>query len=156
TRYGVMCNEDGVIYDDGVAARLGPDHFYLTATTGNAEGVVQWLEMWKATWRLNATIVDKTAAVAAMNLAGPKAREVLAGLTALDLSSKGFPYLAMREGEIAGVQCRLMRIGFVGELGYEIHCPASHAWHLWEALMQAGADFGVKPFGVEAQRLLRL
>jgi sarcosine oxidase subunit alpha len=156
TRYGVMCNEDGIVFDDGVGARLGPDRFYLTATTGNAEGVVQWLELWKATWRLNATIIDYTSALAAMNLAGPRARAVLGRVTGIDLSPVAFPYLAFREGEVAGVPCRLMRIGFVGELGYEIHCPAGLAWHLWEALCQAGAEFGQKPFGVEAQRILRL
>jgi sarcosine oxidase subunit alpha len=155
-RYGVMCNEDGIVFDDGVAARLGPEHFYLTATTGNADAVWQWLELWKATWRLDVTLVNRTAALAAVNLAGPQARAVLGRLTQLDLTSATFPYLALREAEVAGVPCRLLRIGFVGELGYEIHCPAGHAWELWEALVSAGADHGLKPFGVEAQRVLRL
>jgi sarcosine oxidase subunit alpha len=152
-RYGVMCTEEGIVYDDGVGARLGPQHFYLTATTGNAEGVFQWLELWRATWRLSAVVLNRTSAFAAMNLAGPRARDVLAGLTALDLSSTAFPYLAAREREVAGVPCRLLRIGFVGELGYEIHCPSAYGLHLWEAILAAGE---VKPFGVEAQRVLRL
>jgi sarcosine oxidase subunit alpha len=156
SRYGAMCNEDGILFDDGVAARLGPERFYLTATTGNADGVYQWLELWKTTWRLKATVLNHTSAVAAMNLAGPRARDVLSGLTKLDLAPAVFPYLAFREGEVAGVPCRLLRIGFVGELGYEIHCPNAYAWHLWEALVQAGKPFGLKPFGVEAQRVLRL
>jgi sarcosine oxidase subunit alpha len=155
-RYGVLCTEDGVVFDDGVGARLGPDHFFLTATTGNAEAVYQWLELWRATWRLDAVVLNQTSALAAMNLAGPQARAVLARLTTLDLSSAAFPYPSLREGEVAGVSCRLLRIGFVGELGYEIHCTSAHGWHLWEALTQAGADFGLKPFGVEAQRILRL
>jgi sarcosine oxidase subunit alpha len=155
-RYGVMCNEDGIVFDDGVGARLGPDRFYLTATTGNAEAVFQWLELWRDTWRLNATVLNHTGAMAAVNLTGPRAREVLAPLTPLDVSAAGFPYMTMREGPVAGVMCRLFRIGFVGELGYEIHCPAAQAWHLWEALLQAGAAHGVRPFGVEAQRVLRL
>jgi sarcosine oxidase subunit alpha len=91
-----------------------------------------------------------------MNLAGPQTRAILSGLTALDLSPGGFPYLAFREGGVAGVPCRLLRIGFVGELGYEIHCPASHGLHLWEAILSAGAGMGLRPFGVEAQRILRL
>lgn len=156
SRYGAMCTEEGILFDDGVATRLGPEHFYLTATTGNAEAVFQWLELWKATWRLNVTLLNQTSAMAAMNLAGPKSRDVLGRLTTLDVSPQGFPYQAMREGAVAGVKCRLLRIGFVGELGYEIHCPSSHAWHLWEALIQGGAEFGLKPFGVEAQRVLRL
>jgi sarcosine oxidase subunit alpha len=152
-RYGVMCTEEGIVYDDGVGARLGPEHFYLTATTGNAEGVFQWLELWRATWRLNAVVLNRTSAFAAMNLAGPRSREVLAGLTGLDLSPAAFPYLAAREGDVAGVPCRLLRIGFVGELGYEIHCPGAYGLHLWEAILTAGE---VRPFGVEAQRILRL
>jgi sarcosine oxidase subunit alpha len=155
-RYGALCNEDGILFDDGVGACLGPDRFYLTATTGNADAVAQWLELWRDTWRLNAAVLNHTGAAAAMNLAGPRAREVLGRLTALDVSAEAFPYMAMRESLVAGVPCRLFRIGFVGELGYEIHCPASQAWHLWEALLGAGADFGLRPFGVEAQRILRL
>jgi sarcosine oxidase subunit alpha len=155
-RYGVMCTEEGIVFDDGVGARFGPDHFYLTATTGNAEAVFQWLDLWRTTWRLSVTLFNQTSALAAMNLAGPRAREVLAGLTSLDLSPSDFPYPAVRQGEIAGVPCRLLRVGFVGELGYEIHCASCHGWHLWEALLEAGSAFGLKPFGVEAQRVLRL
>jgi sarcosine oxidase subunit alpha len=81
---------------------------------------------------------------------------VLERLTGLDISPAGFPYMAFREAEVAGVACRLLRIGFVGELGYEIHCPAPFAWHLWEALAEAGKEHGLRPFGVEAQRVLRL
>jgi sarcosine oxidase subunit alpha len=155
-RYGVACTEEGILFDDGVGARIGPDRFYLTATTGNAEAVVGWLEMWRATWRLDVTVLNLTSAFAAMNLAGPRAREVLGRLTGLDLAPAAFPYLAVRESDVAGVPCRLLRIGFVGELGYEIHCPSALAWHLWEALVAAGAEFGLRPFGVEAQRVLRL
>jgi sarcosine oxidase, subunit alpha len=156
TRYGVMCTEEGIVFDDGVGARLGHDHFYLTATTGNAEAVIQWLELWRTTWCLNVVVLNRTSAFAAMNLAGPRAREILARITGLDLSSTAFSYLAAREGEVAGAPCRLLRIGFVGELGYEIHCPSAWGLYLWEAILKAGADIGLKPFGVEAQRMLRL
>jgi sarcosine oxidase subunit alpha len=155
-RYGAMCTEEGILFDDGVGARLGPERFYLTATTGNADAVFQWLQLWKDTWRLNVTLIHQTSAMAAMNLAGPQAREILARLTEIDISPAGCPYLAVREGDVAGVPCRLLRIGFVGESGYEIHCPSSRAWQLWEALVAAGADLGLRPFGVEAQRILRL
>jgi sarcosine oxidase subunit alpha len=155
-RYGVLCTEEGIVFDDGVGARLAPDHFYLTATTGNAEAVFQWLELWRATWRLDVTVLNQTSAFAAVNLAGPRAREVLGRLTALDLSAVAFPYPAVRQAEVAGVPCRLLRVGFVGEVGYEIHCPGGHGWHLWEALLEAGSGFGLRPFGVEAQRILRL
>jgi sarcosine oxidase subunit alpha len=151
-RYAAMCTEEGILFDDGVGARLGPEQYYLTATTGNADAVFQWLQMWRATWRLNVVVVNQTSNMAAMNLAGPQARQILATLTDLDVPATAFPYMAMREGHVAGVPCRLLRLGFVGELGYEIHCPTSLAQHLWQTLIQAGA----KPFGVEAQRILRL
>jgi sarcosine oxidase subunit alpha len=105
---------------------------------------------------LSATILNQTSAMAAMNLAGPRSREVLGRLTALDLPAAAFPYMTLREADVAGVSCRLWRIGFVGETGYEIHCPSSRAWHLWEALMRAGTEAGLRPFGLEAQRTLRL
>jgi sarcosine oxidase subunit alpha len=156
TRYGVMCTEEGIVFDDGVAARLGPEQFYLTATTGNAESVFQWLELWRATWRLNAIVLNRTSAFAAMNLAGPRAREVLARLSDADVTADAFPYLAQREIDVAGVPCRVLRVGFVGELGYEIHCPSCYGQHVWDAILAAGSDVGLRPFGVEAQRILRL
>src|SRR5262249_7118522 len=94
---------------------------------------------------------------AAMNLAGPKAREVLARLVPMDvLEPPAFPYLGARQADVAGVPCHLFRIGFVGELGYEIHCPAGYGLHVWEALVLAGVPLELRPFGVEAQRVLRL
>jgi len=91
-----------------------------------------------------------------VNVAGPKARQVLAGLTDIDLSGSAFPYLGLRVGTVAGIPARLMRVGFVGEWGYEIHVPANYGGALWDALMAAGKAEGIRPFGVEAQRLLRL
>ena len=154
TRYAVMLDEAGVVIDDGVVARLAPEHFYFTTTTTGAATVYRELQRLNAMWGLRIGIVNATGAFAAMNLAGPGSRAVLAGLTALDLADAAFPYLAVRIGEVAGVTCRLMRVGFVGELGYEIHVPADQAARVWDAIM--AADAGVRPFGVEAQRLLRL
>jgi sarcosine oxidase subunit alpha len=155
-RYGAMSNEDGILFDDGIGVRLDNDRYYLTATTGNAEGVFQWLEMWRDTWRLNATVLNQTSGIAAMNLAGPQSRRLLQHLTNLDLSPAAFPYMTFREAEVTNIPCRLFRIGFVGELGYEIHCPAGYAWQLWETLCYVGGQCGLRAFGVEAQRILRL
>src|SRR5262249_45599595 len=80
-RYGAMGAGGGVLFDDGVGVRLGPDSFSLTATTGNADGVFQWLELWRATWRLDVRLLNRTAALAAVNLAGPRARDILSRLT---------------------------------------------------------------------------
>jgi sarcosine oxidase subunit alpha len=156
TRYALMLDESGVVIDDGVVARLGEEHFYFTTTTTGAATVYRELQRLNAMWNLRIGIANATGAFAAVNLAGPQSRAVLRTLTALDLSNEAFPYLAVREAEVAGVPARLMRVGFVGELGYEIHVPADQAAALWDALMAAGTPFGIRPFGVEAQRLLRL
>ncbi|MFF7705871.1 2Fe-2S iron-sulfur cluster-binding protein [Pseudomonas sp. NPDC007930] len=157
SRYALMTNEHGVVIDDGVCARFGEQHYYVTATTSGVDRLYQQMLKWNAQWRLNVDIANVSAALAAVNLAGPQARQVLAALCGdLDLSAEGFPYLAVRQGRVAGIKARLLRVGFVGELGYEIHVPARHAGALWDALMEAGKAFGIRPFGVETQRLLRL
>lgn len=156
TRYGVMVDEAGVVIDDGVIARLGEEQFYFTTTTTGSANVYREMTRLNTIWKLRVGIVNVTGAYAAMNLAGPKSREVLAKLADFDVSDAAFPYLAVREGHIAGVPARLMRVGFVGELGYEIHVPADCGLHVWDSLMQAGMPFGIRPFGVEAQRQLRL
>ena len=106
-------------------------------------------------WDLDVRITDLTQGVAAMNLAGPQARAVLSPLTDLDCSPGGFKYLDARHATVAGVPALLLRIGFVGELGYEIHCPAAQAGHVWDAILASEAA-AVRPFGLEPQRVLRL
>ncbi len=157
TRYGIVTSEHGVVIDDGVVCRLSDQHFYVTATTTGVDRVYRDMTKWNAQWRLSVDVYNVTTAFAAVNLAGPDARKVLAKVvTDLDISPEGFPYLAYREAEVAGIPARLMRVGFVGELGYEIHVPSSKGEALWDALMAAGAAFDIRPFGVETQRLLRL
>jgi sarcosine oxidase subunit alpha len=156
TRYGLMVDEAGTIIDDGVIARLDTERFYFTTTTSGSATVYRELTRLNTLWRLQCGIVNVTGHIAAVNLAGPKAREVLATLTTLSLTEGAFPYLGVREGAVAGIPARVMRVGFVGELGYEIHVPADRAGALWDALTEAGKRHGIRPFGVEAQRLLRL
>lgn len=157
TRYAVLTNEHGVVIDDGVACRISEEHFYVTATTGGVDRVYRDMTKWNAQWRLDVDIYNVTSAFAAVNLAGPDSRKVLEKLVDdVDLSSEGFPYLAYREGTLKGIPSRFLRVGFVGELGYEIHVPSRYGEALWDLLMEAGAEFDIKPFGVEAQRLLRL
>ncbi len=156
TRYALMLDEAGVIIDDGVIGRLAPESFYFTTTTGNSATLFREFGRLAAWWGLSVGLVNLTGHYSAINLAGPASREVLRAHTALDLSESAFPYLALREAEIAGAPCRIMRVGFVGELGYEIHLPAEHAVDLWRALLGTGTASGIRPFGVEAQRMLRL
>ncbi|HVY07316.1 MAG TPA: glycine cleavage T C-terminal barrel domain-containing protein [Burkholderiales bacterium] len=156
TRYALMVDEAGVIIDDGVVARLGEDRFYFTTTTTGSANVYREMTRLNVLWQMQVGIVNATGAYAAINIAGPRSREVLGTITQLDLSANAFPYLGVREGCVADAAARVMRVGFVGELGYEIHVAADAACHLWDALMKSGQAHGIRPFGVEAQRLLRL
>ena len=156
TRYALMVDEAGTIIDDGVVARLGEQRFYFTTTTSGSATVYRELTRLNTIWRLRCGIVNLTGHLAAVNLAGPQARTVLRMLTSSAVAEAAFPYLAAREIEVAGVAARVLRVGFVGELGFEIHVRADCGTTLWDALMEAGAGIGIRPFGVEAQRLLRL
>ena len=151
-RYGVLSTDAGRIMDDGTIGRLADDTFYVTTTSTGADGVLGWFEWWNAVWRMDVEIANLTGALAAVNVAGPRSRELLAGLTDADVSADGLKYLDAREAQVAGVPCLLLRIGFVGELGYELHFPSTYAEYLWDTLLERGA----KRFGLEAQRILRL
>ncbi len=156
TRYALMVDESGVIVDDGIAARVAEDRFYVSATTSHADATFRTLSRHIVEWGLDVRLVNRTGTLAAMNLAGPHARKLLAPLTDIDLSEENFPYLGFKEGNLCGVPVRLIRVGFVGELGYEIHLPVESAQQVWNTLMEQGAKYGIRPFGVEAQRVLRL
>jgi sarcosine oxidase subunit alpha len=156
TRYALMVDEAGIVTDDGVCARLDENHFYLTATSSGVDGLYGEIKRWLQVWDLDAEVINHTNTYAAVNLAGPRSYEVMSQLTDLDLSEEAFPYLGVREGEVAGIPARLMRVGFVGELGYEIHVPIENGLYVWDKLMKSGMEHGIEPFGVEAQRRLRL
>ena len=155
-RYAVMCGDDGIILDDGTISRLAEDRFYITTTSGNIDFVEKWLEWWIVGTGLCAHVTNVTGDFAVINVAGPKARDVLKQLTETDISSGAFKYMQYAEGAVAGVPARLLRIGFVGETGWEIHYPACYGEYLWDALLEAGKEFEIFPFGVETQRILRL
>ncbi len=151
-RYTVLGTDGGRIMDDGTVARLGADLFYVTTTSTGADAVHEWFEWWNAVWGYDVDVVNVTGALAALNLAGPRAREALAGLTGADVSSEAFRYLDAKQIEVAGVRALALRIGFVGELGYELHFASPAGEHVWDTLVAAGA----RPFGLEPQRVLRL
>ena len=156
-RYGVMCNDEGVVLNDGVCAHLREDTWYMTTTSTGATTIFEWLQWWlQSGWGEGVHLTDLTDTYSAFNLAGPQSRAVLEKLTERNLANKAFPYMRIRSAKIADVPCRLLRLGFTGELSYEVHCPSGYALHVWEALMDAGSEFGIVPFGVEAQRILRL
>ncbi len=159
-RYGLMCAEDGVVLDDGVTGRLADDRYMMTTTSGGAATVYAWLEEWLLTmypdW--DVVITPMTDAYASINVAGPRSRSLIERVVSgIDLSPDAFPYMRVRIGAVAGVpDCFLWRIGFTGEMSFEMHVPAGHGLHVWETLMEAGADLDITPFGLEAQRIMRL
>jgi sarcosine oxidase subunit alpha len=155
-RYGVLTSDAGRIMDDGTVGRIDDETFYVTTTSSGAGAVEQWFSWWLADWEMAVRISDVTQALGAVNLAGPRAREILSRLTETDCSAEAFEYLDARQARVAGVNSLLLRIGFVGELGYEIHFPSAHGEHLWDSILQAGAAEGIRPFGLEPQRILRL
>jgi sarcosine oxidase subunit alpha len=156
-RYGVMVNDEGVVMDDGTTARLADDLYYMTTTSSGAAGVYEWIEWWlQSGWAFDVQVVNVTEAYAAFNVAGPRARDVIAQVTDLDVSREAFPYLHVRQAQVAGAPAIILRIGFTGELSYEIHVPSGYGAHVWQALIDAGQPVGMVPFGMEAQRILRL
>jgi sarcosine oxidase subunit alpha len=155
-RYALACDDSGVVIDDGIVARLAENRFYVTASTTASAAVYREMQRFAIIWGTDVVLANVTGARVAVNVAGPQARRVLQQLTDIDCSQASFPYSAVRAGTVAGVSARVMRVGFVGELGYEIHMPAHSACRLWEELLSAGQSYGIRPFGVEAQRVLRL
>jgi len=156
-RYGLMLKDDGFVMDDGVTTRIAEDRFHMTTTTGGAAGVLGWLEEHLQTeWpELKVHLTSVTEQWAVATLGGPKSREVLAKLTDIDLSNEAFPFMSMQEATVAGLPARIFRISFTGELSFEINVPRRHGRQLWEALMAAGAEFDITPYGTEAMHVLR-
>jgi sarcosine oxidase subunit alpha len=155
-RYVMLLDETGVVVDDGIASRLADDLFYLSIGTSNAAAVYREMQRTQQMWQLNVGLVNVTGAYGAINIAGPVAREILSTLTDFDLSYESFPMSSIRETQVAGVEARLIRVAFVADNGFELHVPMGQVPHIWNALMDAGKKHGLRPFGSDTQRLLRL
>lgn len=157
-RYGFMCGEDGMVFDDGVTSRISENHFHMTTTTGGAPRVMSWLEEWhQCEWpdkKVYFTSVTEQWAVFALN--GPNSRKVLEKVVeGIDLSEEAFPFMTWRDCTVAGAKARIFRISFTGELSYEVNIQPSFALHVWRALMSAGEEFNITPYGTEALHVLR-
>jgi sarcosine oxidase subunit alpha len=158
-RYCIMLREDGMIFDDGTAARLAPDHFVITATTANAGAVLEHMEfhLQASCHELDVLLTDVGDHWAQFAVAGPRSREVASTvIEGLSLSSSAFPFMAAGTGTIAGVSGRVFRISFSGELAYELAVPARHATPVWLALLEAGKPFDIRPYGLDALNTLRI
>jgi sarcosine oxidase subunit alpha len=156
-KYSAMCNDDGCVIDDGVVVRTGENDYYFTTSTGRAGQTVEWIRYHTRFDGWDFHLVNLTDAMGVINLAGPEARKVLAAITDADVSNEAFPFSGYRTFTVAGeIPVRAMRLGFVGELSYELHVPSSLMQALWDIVAEAGSAFGIRPYGVEAQNVLRM
>ncbi|MBP3063729.1 sarcosine oxidase subunit alpha [Ectopseudomonas chengduensis] len=156
-RYGLMCKEDGMVFDDGVTACLADNHFVMTTTTGGAARVMEWLEIYHQTeWpELKVYFTSVTDHWATMTLSGPNSRKLLAKVTDIDLDKDAFPFMSWKEGLVGGVPARVFRISFTGELSYEVNVQADYALGVWEQIIEAGKEFDLTPYGTETMHVLR-
>ena len=156
--YGLMLGEDGMVMDDGVMTRLGDRRYYLTTTTGGAARVLAWLESWLQTeWPdLEVYLTSLTDQLSTISVAGPNSRRLLEKLgCSIDLSREQFPFMSMRQADLAGLPVQLFRVSFSGELAFEINVDSAHALALWQTLMDAGREFEITPYGTETMHVLR-
>ena len=157
-RYGLMCTADGMVFDDGTVMRTDAQRYLITTTSGNAAGVLEWLEDWLQTeWKhLQVHLTSVTEHWATIALVGPRSREVLARVSAnMDLDNDSFPFMSWRSGIVAGRSARVCRISFSGELAFEINVAWWYGREVWEALVDAGAPWGITPYGTETMHVLR-
>jgi len=157
-RYGLMLNEDGMVYDDGVTTRLNENHYIMTTTTGGAANVMGKLEDYLQTeWpELDVYLTSVTDHYATASICGPNSKKILNKLIPdLDTSDENFPHMSFKEAQIGKIKCRVMRISFTGEQSYEINVQANYGKSLWEQCINAGKEFNITPYGTETMHLLR-
>jgi len=157
-RYGVMLREDGFVLDDGATARLGENDYFMTTTTANAAKVLAQSELLLQTaWRdLKVHVTTVTDQWAAMAVAGPKSRELLTKVSGADLSKDVLPNNHFTTATIDGVEVRIHRMSYSGELAYEVYIPAGYGQHVWQTIYEAGQEFNLRPYGTEAMGTLRI
>ena len=157
-RYGLMLNEDGMVYDDGVTTRLGENHYIMTTTTGGAANVLGKLEDYLQTeWpELDVYLTSVTDHYATASVCGPNSKKILSKLIPdLDLSDENFPHMSFKNASIGKIKCRVMRISFTGEHSYEINVQANYGKSVWEKCMEIGKEYNITPYGTETMHLLR-
>ncbi|THD84496.1 sarcosine oxidase subunit alpha family protein [Aliigemmobacter aestuarii] len=156
-RYGLMCNEQGFLSDDGVVARIDEDTWLCHTTSGGADRIHAWMEDWLQCewWDWKVYTANVTEQYAQVAVVGPNARKLLEKLGGMDVSREALPFMQWADGELGGFRCRVYRISFSGELSYEIAVPASEGMAFWKALNDAGAEFGAMPYGTECLHVMR-
>ena len=157
-RYGLLINENGVIFDDGIVARLAEQHFWVNTTSGGVERVALAFEEWLQCEHVNhrVLVTPVTSSWGNVTVSGPKAWQLLrvAGFDA-SLAPASMKHMTMRVVEHGGVAMRVLRASFNGELGYEINLPARHTQALLDRLWALGREFDAVPYGIEALMIMR-
>jgi sarcosine oxidase subunit alpha len=156
-RYGLMCNEQGFLFDDGVVARISEDTWLCHTTSGGADRIHAWMEDWLQCewWDWQVYTANVTEQYAQVAVVGPNARKLLQVLGGMDVSKETLPFMQWADGTLGGFPARVYRISFSGELSYEIAVPASHGAAFWAACMEAGKALGAMPYGTEALHVMR-
>ena len=157
-RYGLMLNENGIIIDDGIFARLAEDYYLVHTTSGGAHRIHAWMEaLLQGDWPdLDVLLTPVTSQWANVAVSGPRARELLERMkTGIDLSDNGLPHMTITTGTIDNIALRVLRASFTGELCYELNVPADRGAALWNALLRLGEDLQVMPIGIETLTVLR-
>ena len=158
-RYAFMLREDGFVLDDGTCTRIRDDEYYITTGTGHAAAVMMHLERYaQVVWpKLDVHLTSVTDQWAGAAVAGPRSRDLLAAACdGADVSNEALPFMSCIEATVSGAPVRIIRMTFSGEMAYEVHCPADHGVHVWEALLAAGERFDIMPYGTEALSVLRI
>ncbi|MFM2355836.1 MAG: hypothetical protein RLZZ528_1572 [Pseudomonadota bacterium] len=156
-RYGLMCNENGFLIDDGVVVRMSEDTWLCHTTSGGADRIHAHMEDWLQCewWDWKVYVANVTEQFAQVAVVGPNARKLLEKLGGMDVSAETLPFMTWKEGTLGGFRARVFRISFSGELSYEIAVPASEGLAFWETLVEAGQEFGAMPYGTEALHIMR-
>jgi sarcosine oxidase subunit alpha len=156
-RYGLMCNEQGFLSDDGVVARLDEDTWLCHTTSGGADRIHAWMEDWLQCewWDWQVYTANVTEQYAQVAVVGPNARTLLQALGGMDVSKEALPFMQWADGTLGGFPIRVYRISFSGELSYEIAIPASYGAAFWAACQEAGKALGAMPYGTEALHVMR-
>ena len=156
-RYGLMCNENGFLFDDGVVVRIAENTFLCHTTTGGADRVYSWMEEWHQTewWNKRIFIQNVTDQYTQITIAGPKSRLLLENLGGLNVSSEALKPLDFVEGKLANIPARVFRISFSGELSFEIAVPSQHGLEFWKKCLDLGSKLGITPYGTEALHVMR-
>jgi sarcosine oxidase subunit alpha len=156
-RYGLMCNEHGMVFDDGVTTRIGENHYHMTTTTGGAARVMSWLEEFLQTEWLDMKVycTSVTEQWTVLSICGPKSRDLLSSLTDEKIDNESLPYMKMKSIKVCGVEARVFRISFTGELSFEINVPARYGKYVWDKVIEAGKKYNITPYGTETMHVLR-